>query len=200
MGRSGLRCGRLYEQRRVHDVEHELDKPEGAYRIAVLGDSYIEALQLPIEEGFAQQLEPFLQRRLKGQRVEVINLRVSGIGPARYYRMLEVKGLRYKPDLVVMAVFPENDVWDSHPAYSDAVFKPFSAIRGAGTLKYLPPQTAGLDHDAWPLLRRSAFLQLVRKGIASWAMERWLAHLGFLAPAGGLSGSLDSNAIPLAGC
>src|SRR5438874_2202497 len=33
--------------RGLRDVEHALQKPQGAYRIAVLGDSYAEAMQVP---------------------------------------------------------------------------------------------------------------------------------------------------------
>src|SRR5438552_2622971 len=34
------------------DVAHELAKPPGVYRIAVLGDSYVEALQVELEQTF----------------------------------------------------------------------------------------------------------------------------------------------------
>src|SRR5262245_9989476 len=63
-----------------HDVEHEVDKSADRYRIIVLGDSYIEALQLPTDQGFTQQLERQLELLIKRRRVEVINLGVSGSG------------------------------------------------------------------------------------------------------------------------
>lgn len=167
-----------------HDAEHALDKPHGVYRIVVLGDSFIEALQLPMEENFTQQLEHMLRGSLKGKRVEVINLGVSGSGPAQYYRILEKKGLLYKPDLVVMAVLPDNDFRDSYRSLSGAVFKPYYAIRVDGTLDYIPPDVSGLSANLRPLLRRSAFLHLVRQAIASMPVENWLANVGLLAPAG----------------
>ena len=178
-----------------HDVEHELKKPHGVYRIVVLGDSFIEALQLPIQEGFSQQLERMLQEE-KGTRVEVINLGTSGNGPSQYFRMLEVKGLNYKPDLVVMAVLPDNDFRDSYQALSGAVFKPYYSIHADGKLQYIPPQSSGVGATLRPILRQSAFLHLLRQGIATMRMESWFASAGLLAPAGDKDQSLGHAMIP----
>ncbi len=80
-----------------HDVEHDIGKPDDVYRIVVLGDSFIEALQVLIEEGFTQQLERRVQSSVAARRVEVINLGISGAGPAQYYHLLKMKGLAYQP-------------------------------------------------------------------------------------------------------
>ena len=103
-----------------HDREHAVVKPANVYRIVVLGDSFIEGLSAPIEGGFTQQMEQLLQREVRDQHVEVINLGVGGIGPAQYLRILEAKGMAYRPDLVIMSVFPENDFWDSYEPLSAA--------------------------------------------------------------------------------
>jgi hypothetical protein len=180
-----------------HDVEHVPEKAQDLYRVVVLGDSYIEGLQLPIEESFTQQMERWLGSRVKGKRVEVVNLGVSGSGPAQYYRILEKKGLIYKPDLVVMAVFPDNDFWDSDPELSGTVFKPYYVMRSDGTLEYRPPRTDGIGSTLRPWLRRSAFLHMIRAAIASLPLERWFASIGLLAPAGGIERALDQAIVPL---
>jgi len=177
-----------------HDVEHELEKFPDRYRIVVLGDSYIEALQLPIDQGFTQQLEQLLGHSITKRRVEVINLGVSGSGPAQYYRILEKKGLIYKPDLVVMAVFPDNDFRDSDPNVSGAIFKPYYFLRSDGGLDYRAPRTQDIGSALRPWLRRSAFLHLLREGISSFALERWLASIGLLAPTVGIM--LEDPAVP----
>jgi len=41
----------------LRDVEHSIEKPSGVYRIAILGDSYAEGLQLPLEQLFWKILE-----------------------------------------------------------------------------------------------------------------------------------------------
>ena len=170
-----------------HDVEREIEKSPDCYRIVVLGDSYIEALQVPIEQGFTHLLERRLGTHLKGRKVEVINLGVSGSGPAQYYRMLDKKGLIYKPDLVVMAVFPDNDFRDSDPNLSGAIFKPFYVLRQDGDLDYQAPRTDAMGSALRPWLRRSAFLHLVRQGVGSLPLERWLASAGILAPSEGIA-------------
>jgi len=180
-----------------HDVERAPQKDSGCYRIVVLGDSYIEALQLPIEQGFTQQLERRLGSHVKGKKVEVINMGVSGSGPAQYYRILEKRGIIYKPDLVVMAVFPDNDFWDSDPDLSGAVFKPYYVMRSDDSLEYRPPRAEGFGSTLRPWLRRSAFLHVIRQGIVSLPLERWFASFGLLAPAGGVRGILDQIEIPL---
>lgn len=179
-----------------HDVEHALDKPLGVYRILVLGDSYIEALQLPIEEGFTQQLQRRLTSTLRGMRVEVIGMGVSGLGPSQYYRILDKRGLAYKPDLVIMAVLPDNDFRDSYQKLSGAVFKPYYLIQADGTLSYVPPVVSGFGSDLRPILRRSAFLHLIRQAIASLPVETWLAKTGLLAPSAAKKQNFGKATIP----
>ena len=72
------------------DREHTLDKPTDVIRVAVLGDSYIEALQVSTEAMFATVLEQELNsRKVFGQqRVEVLSFGVSGFGTAQELLML----------------------------------------------------------------------------------------------------------------
>ncbi len=179
-----------------HDVEHAIGKSHGVYRILVLGDSYIEGLQVPIEQNFTRQLERMVGDWITEKQVEVINLGVSGSGPAQYYRILEKKGLLYGPDLVLMAVLPDNDFRDSYRSLSGTVFKPHYALGKDEGLEYLAPQVSGIGAGLRPFLRRSAFLHLVRQGIASLPMEGWLANIGVLAPAGAKSQGVRPALIP----
>lgn len=111
-GASGLRSDVDY---RVHvqissqglrDVEHALEAEPGVFRTLVLGDSFMEAYQVELEESLPRQLE----RELSAERVEVINLGVGGYGTTQESLALEEDGLRFHPDLVVLAFFAENDV------------------------------------------------------------------------------------------
>jgi hypothetical protein len=175
-----------------HDVEHRIGKPSGVYRIVVLGDSFIEGLAIPIERGFTQQLEFLLQRQVEQKRVEVINLGVSGIGPAQYLRMLERRGLTYEPDLVLMAIYPENDFWDSYDQLSGAPSKAFYKIEGDDTLRYIPPDASRLAVSIRPFLRKSAFLNFMRHGISFTSLERNLGKIGLLqAPGISVDHSMD---------
>lgn len=81
-----------------------------------------------------------------------------------------------------MAVLPDNDFRDSYQSLSGAMFKPYYLIQPDGTLGYVPSVVSGLGSDLRPILRRSAFLHLIRRAIASLPAESWLADTGLLAP------------------
>ena len=100
--------------RGFRDVEHAFEKPPGTYRVVVLGDSFIEGGQVDLEQSFTRVLEAELADAL-GRPVEVINLGTSGYGQVQELVVLREEGLRYDPDLVLVAFFPENDLTNNHP-------------------------------------------------------------------------------------
>jgi lysophospholipase L1-like esterase len=84
------------------DVDHALAKPPGVYRIVVLGDSIAAGLHVDRNEDL---FSPVLQKLLteRGKKAEVINLAVSGYNTQQEVELLKEKGLRYQPDLVLLA-------------------------------------------------------------------------------------------------
>lgn len=90
----------------LRDQPHDYEPEAGVFRIIVLGDSFMEAYQVPLEDSLPYRL----QERLGQRRVEVINLGVGGYGTAQQYLYLRDEGLRYRPYVVVMAFFTGNDV------------------------------------------------------------------------------------------
>ena len=163
-----------------HDVAHTYTKARDTYRVVVLGDSFIEALQVPIERGFTQQLQSQIQEWAGNRRIEIINLGISGTGPAQYYRVLETKGLQYHPDLVLMAVLPDNDFRDSYQPLGGSAFKPYYRIMEDGSLILIPPQFSNLVSGTRLLLQRSALLQIVRKAVARMPIEELFTRIGLL--------------------
>jgi hypothetical protein len=98
----------------LRDVEHAAAKPAGVRRVLVLGDSYIEAMQVPVEQMLGRQLEQRLNETGTG-RYEVISAGVSGYGTASqllYYREM---GRQWSADLVILAFYPGNDVRNNSP-------------------------------------------------------------------------------------
>jgi hypothetical protein len=96
----------------MRDREHTLNKPAGVFRVLLLGDSFTEALQVPFEASLPSLLEQGLAERT-GKRVEVVNAGVSGWGTDDELRYLTQYGLRYHPDLVVVAMTLHNDISDN---------------------------------------------------------------------------------------
>lgn len=103
--------------RGLRDREHTLQKPAGSYRIAVLGDSYTEALNVEVDQAWWAVLERELAdcRALNGLIPEVINFGVSGYGTAQELLMLRHRVRDYHPDLVILGFYPGNDLYDNHP-------------------------------------------------------------------------------------
>jgi hypothetical protein len=99
----------------LRDREHSLVKPPNTLRIAVLGDSFAEALQVPMESAFWAVAEQRLQgcEALGGRRVEVINFGVSGFSTACELITLRRRVWQYSPDIVVLLVTTSNDVRDN---------------------------------------------------------------------------------------
>ena len=84
------------------DTEHAVAKPPGVYRVVVLGDSIAAGLKVErLEDTFPPILEGLL--RQAGVDAEVINLAVSGYNTQQEVETLKDKGLRYRPDLVLVA-------------------------------------------------------------------------------------------------
>jgi len=96
----------------MRDREHVTKKPTGVFRILLLGDSFMEALQVPFEASLPSLLERRLEQET-GKRVEVINAGVSGWGTDDELRYLTMYGLKYQPDLVVVAMTLHNDISDN---------------------------------------------------------------------------------------
>jgi lysophospholipase L1-like esterase len=91
------------------DRERTLAKPDDTFRILVLGDSYVEALQVALDASFPAVLEKELNENSHSCKVEVLNLGQSGFGTAdEYMRYLNV-GASYHPDLVILAFLTGND-------------------------------------------------------------------------------------------
>jgi hypothetical protein len=100
----------------LRDVEHSRTKNADTLRIALLGDSYAEALQVPLEDAFWE----VMRRKLEscpaltgGRKVEVINFGVSGYGTAQELITLREKVWDYSPDIVMLAVTTNNDISDN---------------------------------------------------------------------------------------
>lgn len=96
----------------MRDREHTLEKQPGTFRILLLGDSFMEALQVPADSMLATLMERDLTRET-GHPVEVINAGVSGWGTGDELRYLTRYGLAYHPDLVVVAMTLHNDISDN---------------------------------------------------------------------------------------
>jgi hypothetical protein len=99
----------------LRDREHSLSKPPETIRIAVLGDSYPEALSVSPEEAFWWVMGEKLQEcgPVAGKRIEALNFGVSGYGTAQELLTIREQVWKYSPDIVMLAVTTNNDITDN---------------------------------------------------------------------------------------
>ena len=104
--------------------EVSLAPPANGLRVAVLGDSFTEALQVDEQDSWVQQL----QLRLNGDPrcallsghsagAQLLNFGVGGYGTGQQLLTWRHQASRYKPDLVILAIYPGNDITDNEPEF-----------------------------------------------------------------------------------
>lgn len=113
------------------DVERSLEKPGGVRRVILLGDSVVESKEIGnIEQMIHRQLE----RLYPENRVEVLNFGVTGYCTLAEIELLRVKGLAFRPDVVIV-VFVKNDYFNFNTAMHALASRPrrSAAVKGLFT-------------------------------------------------------------------
>ena len=106
-------------------------KPAGTKRILVLGDSYTWGYGVADDEIYTEVLEKSLQQ--KYPQYEVLNGGVSGWGTDQQYLFLTTEGLKYSPDLVIVAHFI-NDLEEILQTESYGLQKPMFRLQGTNLI------------------------------------------------------------------
>jgi hypothetical protein len=95
----------------MRDRDRMREKSPGEFRIAMLGDSAVEAVQVKPAEVVNRQMEQLLAA--KGYKnVSVLNFGVEGIGTTQELVMYKEKVRQFRPDLVLV-MFSWNDVMNN---------------------------------------------------------------------------------------
>ena len=113
----------------LRDREHPRAKPPRTLRIAVLGDSYMQAMNVPWPDAFPARLERELRTCLAPVAPEVINFGVSGYGTAQELLTFQLQAADYHPDIVLTAFYAGNDLTDNYGPTADTA-APFYALDG----------------------------------------------------------------------
>ena len=110
----------------LRDREHSLTKPPDTIRIAVVGDSYPEALPVSLEEAFWWVMGRKVQEcEASPVKIEVLNFGVSGYGTAQELLTLRQQVWKYSPDIVMLAVTTNNDITDNSRALKKTAEIPY---------------------------------------------------------------------------
>jgi hypothetical protein len=157
------------------DRERSRDKPDGTYRVAVVGDSYVEALQVELDSTFVAVAARELDDRL-GIPVEVMNLGRSGMTITEERTVVKNAGEALDADLIVLVFVPLNDIADMTPATTDNLMRPFARTGGDGTVVIdtgfsLSPGYRARTRVNW-LKQYSALVSLLAERYNAWRMAR----------------------------
>ena len=146
----------------VRDDREIAAKPPDEYRVLVLGDSMVLAVQVAFDETFTARLEHHLNANASHRSVRVINAGVQGYGPVESYLFLTHYGLTFEPDLVLAVVYAGNDATDAADSEYRLIDATGARSRGPGTVS--EPSHGRLSAPLWVrrLSRRSAAAQFVR--------------------------------------
>lgn len=106
----------------LRDAEHTRRKPDHTFRVAILGDSYMQGMNVPLEETYASHLQRQLAScfNVTGWAVETVNFGTSGYSTTQEWITYRDQASAYAPDLVLTAFYSGNDVRDNSPVFSDA--------------------------------------------------------------------------------
>lgn len=162
----------------MRDIEHSYQAPPNMFRIAILGDSFTEALQLPMEKAFWWVMKEHLNNkceRLQGRQVEVINFGVSAYGTVNELLALRHRVGPFSPDMVMLAFFG-NDIQENSRELDYTDLRPYFLLQDGKLVlddrfiterpdfmkfEELQLQTKGSFWDNW--LRSSATYWLIKK-------------------------------------
>lgn len=131
-------------------------KPANTYRVALLGDSMVEGLQVPIEKTFGQLLSKELKTP-DGKDVQILNFATSGYSTAQEYIQLKNQVMKYKPDLVLMG-YDSRDIFENWSAPDQTI----TNLRPVAL--HLPGGKLVIDKSPvtlWLNSRRGKFLQQI---------------------------------------
>ncbi len=105
-------------------------KPAGTLRIAVLGDSFSEAFQVPLENTYWSVLERELAAHWPHEQgqVEVLNFGVSGYGTAQELEMLRHYVWDFEPDVVLLQMLASNDIANNSRELEVSRSRPFYTL------------------------------------------------------------------------
>ncbi|HET7197194.1 MAG TPA: SGNH/GDSL hydrolase family protein, partial [Burkholderiales bacterium] len=176
------------------DVAHDGDKPEGVYRIAVLGDEQSEAMGLALRDTWWWQLPQELDRCgfASGKKIEMLNFGVAGYSTAQESLVLETAALRYRPDLVLLQLSTGKDVGENSRGLAGRLDRPFYGLDARGRLRL---DDSFLDRRDFE--RRSQFRYELARALADHSrLAQLLAEVTLLGRAHADAGDAHGALVP----
>lgn len=170
----------------LRDVERPYQRPPGAVRVMMLGDSMVAAFNTPFEQIASRQLEVLLRDSLDYDGIEVINAGTQSWGTAQELIFFREEGVRYDPDLVVLHFFAGNDFVNNYVGTA-APTKPSFSVEGEELRLHQPKRSPAMIFLRDHVLAKSAIARTIRRSslFQGQRMTQGAARLGLVATDGG---------------
>jgi lysophospholipase L1-like esterase len=108
----------------LREREIEKNKPEGVFRVLILGDSFAQGWGVDVQDRFSEQASRLLQAAGK-TNIEIINAGVNSYSPLLEFEYLRNIGIEFDPDMVVVVL----DWSDLHDDYFYGGWERYEAIK-----------------------------------------------------------------------
>lgn len=159
----------------------------GVARVTLIGDSYVEAFQVPFDRSVAEILEARLGH------ADVLRYGMSGAPLSQYLHMLERAALPAKPDLALLLLV-HNDFDESFKIVTGRYTSSFLKLDIAHDREVREIDPAPYRPGPWNWLRLSATSRALhyRWGVTPYALRiRLMTLLGGVAAPGALEANID---------
>ncbi|SPF43901.1 putative Lipolytic protein G-D-S-L family [Candidatus Sulfotelmatobacter kueseliae] len=134
----------------MRDRDRTLEKPPGDFRIAMIGDSVVEAVHVKPDQVVNIRTEERL-RQLGYSNVEVMNFAVEGIGTTQELLLYKEKVRQFHPDLVLLMFTATNDILNNSSTLQPKIygihhwFAPYYDLAPDGKLVFTPVEPRHLN-------------------------------------------------------
>jgi len=164
-----------------NDYERNYSKKRKTIRVAVVGDSFIEALQVDKSKAIGSVMESWLNKDCNSipadQNIEVLSFGASGWGTGQMYLTITNEIVDYKPDYVVLAFFPGNDLKNNIYELELNPYRPYFELEDNKLILSRSPliNNNNIKRDTYRFLRDNLMIvQLLREPIANifWKISR----------------------------
>lgn len=112
-------------------IDYRMERTNDTLRIAVIGDSFVEAMQVHEKDSFPYVLQAILEET---HSVEVYSFGVSGASLSHYLHMMRYAAETYQPDIYIINLV-ENDFDES---FAETISRPYF-LQLEWPLREIPP-------------------------------------------------------------
>ena len=152
----------------LREYEYSYEKPRNTFRILIMGDSFTEALQVPLDSAFHQTLERSLNSGNGKKNYEVVAMGMSGMGTFDELLWYRTEGRKYRPDLVICAFYLGNDFRDNSRELTRraaaSTMRPFLLENGIDT-QFVASKSFRAKAALVPIMRYSRVVTYVVRSI-----------------------------------